>query len=109
MPERLKEEDFRKHLGTKLRVRLDEVEGAPVVELELDDVVSYETLSHARGDAERFSVYFYGPGNFFLPQRTYTLQHEQLGERDIFLVPVAQDQRGFRYEAVFSHFKTNDE
>ncbi|HVF42181.1 MAG TPA: hypothetical protein VM936_04175 [Pyrinomonadaceae bacterium] len=105
MPERLNQEDFTKHLGTKFRVRLDEVEGAPAVELELAEVVPYATLSHARGDAERFSVYFYGPGNVFLPQRTYRLGHEQLGELDIFLVPVAQDERGFRYEAVFSYFK----
>ncbi|HVF44515.1 MAG TPA: hypothetical protein VM936_15935, partial [Pyrinomonadaceae bacterium] len=105
MPERLEEEDFRKHLGTKFRVRLDEVEGAPGVELELVEVVPYETLSHARGAAERFSVYFQGPGDLFLPQRIYRLEHEQMGENEIFLVPVGQDQRGFRYEAIFSHFK----
>ena len=105
MPERLKEEDFRKNLGTKFRIRLDEIEGAPVVELELAEVVTYPTLSDPRGDAERFSVYFHGAGNFFLPQRMYKLEHEQMGEHEIFLVPLAQDERGFRYEAVFSHFK----
>lgn len=105
MPEKLTEEDFRKHLGTKFRVRLDEIEGAPVVELELAEVVTYPTLSDPRGDAERFSVYFNGPGDFFLPQRIYRLEHEQLGENQIFLVPVGQNERGFRYEAVFSYFK----
>jgi hypothetical protein len=105
MPERLNEEDFRKHVGTKFRVRLDEIEGAPGVELELDEVVPYPSLSHPRGDAERFSAYFYGPGDFFLPQRIYKLEHEQMGENEIFLVPVAQNERGFRYEAVVSNFK----
>jgi hypothetical protein len=28
-----------------------------------------------------------------------------MGEFDIFLVPNAQEPRGFRYEAVFSYFK----
>jgi hypothetical protein len=105
MPERLSEDDFRKHLGTKFRVRLDEIEGAPGVWLELDELVPYPPLSHERGDAVRFSAYFYGPGDFFLPQRIYKLEHEQMGEVELFLVPVGQDQRGFRYEAVFSYFK----
>lgn len=105
MPERLEEEDFRKQLGTKFRIRLDDLEGAPQVELELVEVVGYEALAHARGDAERFSVFFHGAGNFFLPQRIYRLEHEQLGENEIFLVPIGQDERGFRYEAVFSYFK----
>jgi hypothetical protein len=104
MPERLNEETFTKQLGTKFRVRL-EVEGAPEIELTLDEVEPFPTLSHSRSDLERFSAYFYGPGDFFLPQRIYRLEHEQMGELDIFLVPVSQDQRGLRYEAVFSYFK----
>jgi hypothetical protein len=104
MPERLNEENFTKQLGTKFRVRL-EIEGAPEIELELDEVKPFPVLSHSRSDVERFSIYFYGPGNFLLPQRIYRLEHEQMGELDIFLVPIAQDQRGLRYEAVFSFFK----
>jgi hypothetical protein len=104
MPEILNEEDFTKQLGTKFRVLL-ETEGAPEVSLELDSVEPFPTLPHSRSDVERFSVYFYGAGDFFLPQRIYKLAHEQMGELDIFLVPIAQDQRGFRYEAVFSYFK----
>lgn len=103
MPDRFSEEDFRKHLGTKFRVML-ETEGAPEVELELDEVAPFPTLPHSRSDVERFSLYFRGPGNLYLPQRTYTLAHEQMGEQEIFLVPVSRDEGGFRYEAVFSYF-----
>jgi hypothetical protein len=104
MPEILNEENFTKQLGTKFRVLL-EIEGAPEIVLELDEVKPFPALSHSRSDVERFSIYFYGPGNFYLPQRIYKLEHEQMGEMEIFLVPVEQGQRGFRYEAIFSRFK----
>jgi hypothetical protein len=104
MPERLNEEAFTKQLGTKFRVRLED-EGAPELEIELDEVTPFPTLPHSRSDCERFSAYFYGPANLYLPQRIYRLEHEQMGEMDIFLVPVGQGPRGFRYEAVFSYFK----
>ena len=104
MPESLSEEDFRKHLGTKFRV-LIEVEGVPEIDLELAEVEPFPPLPHSRSDVERFSVYFYGPGNILLHQRIYKLSHEQMGELEIFLVPISQDQRGLRYEAIFSYFK----
>jgi hypothetical protein len=51
---------------------------------------------------DTFTLLFQGPPQNFLPQATYRLRHEQLGELDIFLVPVGQDKSGFHYEAVFN-------
>ena len=104
MSEKLSKDDFAEHLNTKFRVLL-EAEDAPEVELELDQVVEFPTLTHSRNDVERFSVFFYGPVSCFLPQRMYRLAHERMGEHDIFLVPIAQEPRGYRYEAVFSYYK----
>jgi len=104
MPETLSKESFADKLNTKFRVLLEQ-ENAPEVELELAELIEFPTLTHSRNDVERFSLYFYGPGDFFLPQNMYRLAHERLGEQDIFLVPVAQEPRGYRYEAVFSYFK----
>ena len=104
MPETLSKESFAEHLNTKFRV-LHDVEGVPEFELELAEVVEFPTLTHSRSDVERFSLYFYGPNDSFLPQNTYRLAHERLGEHDIFLTAVAQEPRGYRYEAVFSYFK----
>ena len=104
MPETLSKESFAEHLNTKFRVLL-EMENAPEVELELAEVAEFPTLTHSRRDVERFSLFFYGPGNVYLPQNTYRLAHERMGEHAIFLVPVAQEPRGFRYEAVFSYYK----
>ena len=104
MPETLSKELFAELLNTKFRVLL-EMESAPEVELELAELAEFPTLTHSRSDVERFSLYFYGPADFFLPQRTYRLAHERLGEHDIFLTAVAEEPRGYRYEAVFSYFK----
>lgn len=102
MPEILTEEEFSRHLHTKYQVRLD---GEHAVELELDEIAILPALSHARGDAVRFSLFFYGPGDFLLPQHIYRVGHEHMGEFDLFIVPIARDSRGYRYEAVFSYFK----
>ena len=104
MPEKLSKESFADLLNTKFRVLPDEENGMEV-ELELAELVEFPTLTHSRSDVERFSLFFYGPANIYMPQSTYRLAHEQLGELEIFLVPVAQEPRGFRYEAVFSYFK----
>ncbi|HEX8291668.1 MAG TPA: hypothetical protein VF570_07940 [Pyrinomonadaceae bacterium] len=104
MPETLSKETFAEQLNTKFRVLL-ETENAPEVELELAEVAEFPTLTHSRSDVERFSLYFYGPGDRLLPQKIYRLAHERMGEHEIFLVPVAQEPRGFRYEAVFSYYK----
>jgi hypothetical protein len=104
MTDRHNEDEFRKHLGTKFRVRF-ETEGAPEIDLLLEEVASFPMLKDSRGDVERFSLYFRGPGDLFLPQGTYMLENEGMGEAHIFLVPVGRDESGFRYEAVFNVFK----
>jgi hypothetical protein len=37
-----------------------------------------------------------------LGQATYRLANEQLGEQDIFIVPVGRSATGTEYEAIFS-------
>ncbi len=49
-----------------------------------------------------FSIIFRGPKDRRLPQMIYKLKHEKLGEMEIFLVPVAVDEKGYHYEAVFN-------
>lgn len=48
-----------------------------------------------------FSLMFLGPPDRFLDQRTHRLSHDATGPLEIFLVPVARDDTGFHYEAVF--------
>lgn len=99
----LTEEEFSRHVNTKFRVNVD----APSpIELELVEVKGYPYKDQPteQKDMERFSVHFYGPGNTYLPQATYKLTHDSMGEITLFLVPLAHNERGFLYEAVFNYY-----
>ena len=102
MSVRLTEEEFSKHLNTKFGVKLELPEP---VELELVEVKGRPSGPDEQQGMERFSVFFRGPGHIRLNQHTFTLAHERMGELHLFLVPVARDERGFLYEAVFNYFK----
>jgi len=102
MDERLTEASFTKQLNTVFRVK---VSTPQPVELKLVEVKGYAGGANEHSGMERFSLYFNGPGDLELPQRTYELEHAQLGSLDIFLVSIARDERGFRYESVFNYFK----
>ena len=96
----LTEKEFSKHLNTTFRIK-----GEPPVDLELTQVKAYMDQSNDHSDMERFSAYFHGPEDRYLPQSTYALEHEAMGVVDLFLVPIAKDEKGLRYEAVFNYFK----
>jgi hypothetical protein len=97
-------ESFSEHLNTKFGVKVDSAEP---VELELVDLVVRKSEPNEQAGMERFSMFFYGPAGFFLPQQTYDLVHSEMGEMQLFLVPIGQDTRGIKYEAVFNRFKTD--
>jgi hypothetical protein len=96
----LTEAEFSKHVNTKFRIASEQP-----IDLELAEVKGYLSKAHEQSGMERFSVFFNGPGEPFLPQRVYTLEHEHMGAFELFLVPVAKNENGFRYEAVFNYFK----
>ncbi len=96
MPEELQHEDFMKCQNDKFQVIQ---EYAAPFDLELIQVSNEKAAKWQR----MFSVLFRGPSDRFLPQHMYKLKHPWLGEKEIFLVPVGQDQEGFQYEAVFNY------
>jgi len=96
--EELTESMVRSHLNTKFSIPFAERN----VELELVEVVGAENGLPEIEGVERFSIYFVGPGDFYLPQSTYRMEHDQLGQLEMFIVPVGKEQRGYRYEAVFN-------
>ena len=94
MIETFTEATFLELLNTRFRIH---PESADPLDLEL---VGVTPLSSAR--QVQFSILFQGPSNVFLPQSIYPVAHDQLGEFNLFLVPVGKNQSGFQYEAVFN-------
>ena len=92
MPELPSYEDYAALVNTKFS--LADAENPLEIELvEVTEPVVTTNQTH-------FSLYFRSAA--ILPQQTYRLIHEKLGEQFIFLVPTARDANGCVYEAVFN-------
>jgi hypothetical protein len=98
------EAEFAKQVNTDFRV---ELESPRPIELRLIDVKGRASEPHEQAGMERFSVMFTGPADVFLPQDTYRITHPEMGEFYIFLVPIAHESEGFRYEAVYNFYRTD--
>ena len=94
----LTHEAFNKHEGTKFQVQVDENTD---VELELADVSELKLYPQQ----EEFSIVFRGPSDAFLGQGVRLFTHEQMGQFELFIVPLRQDDRGFYYEAIFNRLR----
>lgn len=96
------EAEFRQHLNTPFRVQVN----APnPIDLTLVAVESRPSDATEEQGMERFSVFFTGSPEIMLPQDTYRLAHPEMGEFEIFLVAVAKETNGYRYEAVYNYYK----
>ena len=89
---------FQPHVGSVFRLPEEEIE------LELIEAAD---LGHEgeSDDAERrrpFSIVFRGPAEPPLEQGIRKLDHAEIGVLTVFLVPLGPDDRGMRYEAVFT-------
>lgn len=50
-----------------------------------------------------YSLVFRGPLDRPMEQGLYPLTHEKMGAESLFLVPIAREEDGFQYEAVFNN------
>ena len=90
---------FREQLNSLFKVQH---EPTGTIALELIDVVENDPSPKM----ELFSLQFRGPFRPRLDQQTHRLEHEKLGDFEIFLTPVSADQQnGTIYEAVFHRFR----
>ena len=75
------------------------------LELELVDARANppaEGAGEAPSERTPFTLTFRGPPEPILPQQIYPLEHSELGELEIFIVPLGVDAAGARYEAIFA-------
>jgi hypothetical protein len=102
MPEQLSKTFFSESMNTLFRLQADLGE---MIDLELIELK--EGYSSSR--QEQFSITFRGPGNFILPQKTYRVEHDRIGQFDLFIVPIGQDKTSTYYEAVFNRLIASQE
>jgi hypothetical protein len=102
------EEEFRQHLNTQFRVLVD-IDTPKPIDLTLVAVEARPSDAHEEAGMERFSVFFTSSPEFLLNQNIYRLAHPQMGEFELFLVPIGQETDGFRYEAVYNYYKSDAE
>jgi len=90
-------ETFAAQVNTPFRLKPAETSG---VELRLVEANDFSTPRQ-----EMFSLQFRGPREPFLPQGIYSMEHDQLGPLDMFIVPIGRDESGYRYEAIYNRVR----
>lgn len=97
---RLAKDDFDPHVGDRFELDLG-ADATLALELVSTHALSADTVEGSQ--RAPFALVFRSPGESrHAPQQVYTLRHAELGELEIFLVPIGPDEDGMRYEAVFS-------
>ena len=94
----LTHEEFSKHVNTKFQVGVDENTNVDV------DLISISELK-VYPQQEEFSLQFRGPLDRFLDQGVRNFSHEQMGQFELFIVPIKKDAQGFYYEVIFNRLR----
>lgn len=94
----LTHEVFSQHVNSKFHVPVNE---NTAVELDLISVSELKLYPRQ----EEFVIVFRGPLDIFLNQGVHVFKHDQMGDFELFIVPIRQDQEGLYYEAVFNRLR----
>lgn len=74
----------------------------PAIPLTLAEAELLPARMGPKGVRPPFSLIFLGKDPRVLPQRLYRLEHDEMGEVTIFLVPVGKGADGVSYQATFN-------
>ena len=97
MTEPFRQETFAANLNTIFRIQVAETQHIEITLVQVSDLNITERQ-------ERFFIVVKGPNDPFLGQGMRHFTHDQMGEFDLFVVPISQDESGTNYEAVFNRF-----
>jgi hypothetical protein len=96
MVEQMTKSTFEPYLNTAFRIQATPDQ---IVDVTLIDV----SEKHSDAKLEQFSLLFQGPRETLLPQKIYSFDHTEMGNFELFIVPVIHlDQTKFYYQAAFS-------
>ena len=92
-------------VGTKFEVTLPEG-GSTAMTLDEVSTLDVRQRRRVRGapvpKREPFSLYFLGDPSIVVPQGTYDFTSDRVEFKQLFIVPVGQDEQATEYEAVFT-------
>jgi hypothetical protein len=92
-------ETFQPHLGEIFTIVVDEENRLPT---KLTEVFPWGPGAAAGRDRHPFSLIFHTVPQAIIPQAMYRVESDGMGPMEIFLAPIGPDERGMRYEAVFT-------
>lgn len=95
-------DDFAKHLNTTFVADLGEGRTVEMTLIDAED--KSPSPLH-----EQFVLNFRGAVEAPVRQGTYSLHHKDLGEGSLFLVPIARDESGLVYEAIFNRLRSTEQ
>lgn len=96
MVEQMTKSTFEPYLNTPFRIQATPDQTVEVTLVEVSGKLSDAKL-------EQFSLLFQGPRETLLPQKIYAFEHAEMGQFELFIVPVLHtDQSKFYYQAAFS-------
>jgi len=98
MEDSLTHEVFTQHANTKFQVQVDENTDVEVELIHVSELKVYP-------QQEEFSIVFHGPLDPFLGQGVRSFKHDRMGQFELFVVPIKQDEQGFHYEAIFNRVR----
>lgn len=91
--------DFAPHVDSAFRLAVD---GGDDLVLVLTEVTGKRGDTTPDATRQPFSALFRGPQERVFEQQVCLLEHPDLGILHLFLVPIGPDEKGMRYEAIFS-------
>lgn len=92
-------ETFQPRLGEIFHLVVDEQTRVPT---KLTEVFPWGPGAAAGRDRHPFSLIFHTVPQAALPQMTYRVENESMEPFQLFITPIGPDERGMRYEAVFT-------
>lgn len=101
MADQLEFNDFKSLLNQTFQIEAEPEKWVAAELIEAQEFKGYITLKEEKRRIP-FSIVFRAEPVTQLSEKIYLIKHNQLGEKQIFLVPLQPDENGTYYEAVFN-------